>query len=66
MRAPNQGLRSADHSLRRGKQNLYRSPFASNKLPADRLNGPAKKMVTYLPDPNLPVNYYDGQNWQNP
>jgi hypothetical protein len=47
-------------------KSYVRTPFAGNKLPADRLNAAAKKLVTYIPDPNLPVNYYDGQNWQNP
>ena len=43
-----------------------RTPFPGNKLPSSQLNAPGVKTAGFLPDPNLNVNYYDGQNWQNP
>ena len=43
-----------------------RTQFPGNIIPANRLNGPGSKVASYLPDPNLNVNYYDGQNYQNP
>jgi outer membrane receptor protein involved in Fe transport len=43
-----------------------RTPFPGNKLPAGQLNGPGQKVVSYLPDPNMSIPYYDGPNWQDP
>ena len=47
-------------------KSYVRTPFALNKLPAERLNPAGRKIASYLPDPNLDVPYYDGQNYQNP
>ena len=43
-----------------------RTPFVGNKLPASRLNGPGTKIASYIPDPNVNIPYYQGQNYQNP
>ena len=47
-------------------KSYVRTQFPGNKLPADRLNPAGKKVVTYIPDPNVNIPYYDGQNYQNP
>jgi len=47
-------------------KSYVRSQFPGNIIPANRLNGPGSKVASYLPDPNLNVAYYDGQNYQNP
>ncbi|MEP6536047.1 MAG: TonB-dependent receptor [Bryobacteraceae bacterium] len=47
-------------------KSYVRTQFPGNKLPADRLNGPGKKVASYIPDPNVNIPYYDGQNYQNP
>lgn len=43
-----------------------RTQFPGNKIPADRVNPIGKKVVSYLPDPNVNIPYYQGQNYQNP
>jgi hypothetical protein len=43
-----------------------RTQFQNNKIPASLINGIGKKVASYLPDPNLNIPYYDGQNYQNP
>lgn len=47
-------------------KSYVRTQFPGNKIPADRLNAAGKKVVSYLPDPNINIPYYDGQNYQNP
>jgi hypothetical protein len=47
-------------------KSYVRTPFVGNKIPADRMNASGKKIASYLPDPNVNVPYYAGQNWQNP
>ena len=47
-------------------KSYVRTQFTGNVIPASRLNSAGKKVASYLPDPNLNVNYYDGQNYQNP
>jgi len=36
-----------------GKGNLVRDPFPGNKIPADRINAVAQKLLSYYPKPNL-------------
>ena len=43
-----------------------RTPFPGNALPASRINPIAAKVVSYLPNPNINIAYYLGQNYQNP
>lgn len=43
-----------------------RKPYPGNKLPANAINPIGKKIVSYLPDPNLNTPWYDGPNWQDP
>lgn len=43
-----------------------RTPFINNTVPTNRINGISKKVVSYLPDPNVNIPYYEGQNYQNP
>lgn len=43
-----------------------RQPFAGNKIPAARINPIAAKIMTYIPDPNVNIPYYEGQNYQIP
>ncbi len=43
-----------------------RTPFPGNSIPADRINPVAKKVASYIPDPNVNIPYFDGQNYQNP
>ena len=47
-------------------KSYVRTQFPGNKLPPDRFNPAGKKVASYLPDPNVNINYYDGQNYQNP
>lgn len=47
-------------------KSYVRTQFPGNIIPANRLNAPGVKVVSYVPDPNLNVAYYDGQNYQNP
>jgi hypothetical protein len=43
-----------------------RTQFPGNKIPGNLLNPAGKKIVSYLPDPNMSTPYYDGPNWQDP
>jgi hypothetical protein len=43
-----------------------RTPFPGNALPASRINAASQKVVSHLPDPNVDIAYYLGQNYQNP
>jgi len=43
-----------------------RDPFAGNRLPSARLNGPATKVLSYVPDPNVNTPYWEGPNWERP
>lgn len=43
-----------------------RSQFPGNVIPQNRINGIAKKVTSYLPDPNVNIAYYLGPNYQNP
>ncbi|MEJ7607446.1 MAG: TonB-dependent receptor [Bryobacteraceae bacterium] len=45
---------------------FVRTQFPGNIIPANRINEAAKKVVSYLPDPNVNIPYYVGQNYQNP
>ncbi len=47
-------------------KSYVRTQFAGNKIPADRLNPAGKKVASFIPDPNVNIPYYDGQNYQNP
>jgi len=47
-------------------KSYVRTPFGGNKLPAERMNTAGKKIASYIPDPNVNIPYYSGQNWQNP
>ena len=46
-------------------KSYVRTQFPGNKLPTDRLNAAGKKIAGYIPDPNMNVAYYNGQNYQN-
>ena len=48
------------------KKTYIRDQFAGNKIPTSRLSSPGSKIASYIPDPNLNIAYYDGQNYQNP
>jgi hypothetical protein len=43
-----------------------RTQFPGNKIPPSQFNGPGTKVVSYLPDPNIDIPYYNGTNWQDP
>lgn len=43
-----------------------RQPFTGNRIPENRINAIGKKVVGYLPDPNVNIPYYEGQNYQRP
>ena len=43
-----------------------RTQFPGNIIPANRINAAAKKVVGYLPNPNVNLAYYLGENYQNP
>ncbi|MGH9667817.1 MAG: carboxypeptidase regulatory-like domain-containing protein, partial [Bryobacteraceae bacterium] len=43
-----------------------RTPFPGNALPASRISAVSQKVVSHLPDPNVNIAYYLGQNYQNP
>src|SRR4051812_3059232 len=43
-----------------------RSQFPGNVIPQNRINGIAKKVTSYLPDPNVNIAYFLGPNYQNP
>jgi hypothetical protein len=43
-----------------------RSQFPGNVIPSNRLSPIANKVAGYLPDPNVAIPYYKGQNYQNP
>jgi hypothetical protein len=47
-------------------KSYVRSPFPGNRIPTARLNPIAAKIMGYLPDPNIKVPYYLGQNYQVP
>ncbi len=47
-------------------KSYVRTPFAGNKIPSGRINAIAAKIMTYIPDPNIDVPYYLGQNYQIP
>ncbi len=47
-------------------KSYVRSQFPGNIIPSNRLNPAGVKVASYLPDPNLNIPYYDGQNYQNP
>jgi Carboxypeptidase regulatory-like domain/TonB dependent receptor len=43
-----------------------RTQFPGNIIPQNRLNSAGVKVAGYLPDPNINIPYFDGQNYQNP
>ncbi len=43
-----------------------RTPFTGNVIPTNRINPVAAKVVSYLPNPNINVPFYQDQNYQNP
>lgn len=43
-----------------------RSAFPGNIIPASRFNPAAVKVLSYIPDPNVNIPFYLGQNYQNP
>ena len=43
-----------------------RTQFPGNIIPQNRINGIAKKVAGYLPDPNVNIAYFLGPNYQNP
>jgi hypothetical protein len=43
-----------------------RTQFPGNVIPGGRINPIAKMVAGYLPDPNVNIPYYKGQNYQNP
>jgi len=47
-------------------KSYVRTQFPGNIIPQNRLNSAGVKVASYLPDPNLNIPYYDGQNYQNP
>ncbi len=47
-------------------KSYVRTQFPGNIIPPNRLNAAGVKVASYVPDPNLNVPYYDGQNYQNP
>lgn len=42
-----------------------RDPFPGNKIPDARINAVARKVTTYIPDPNVSTDYFNG-NYQVP
>ena len=47
-------------------KSYVRTQFPGNIIPANRLNPAGSKVAGFLPDPNVNIPYYDGQNYQNP
>ncbi|MGE5645397.1 MAG: TonB-dependent receptor [Acidobacteriota bacterium] len=43
-----------------------RTMFPGNKIPENQMNPIGKKIVSYLPDPNMSTPWYSGPNWQDP
>jgi hypothetical protein len=43
-----------------------RSAFAGNVIPQNRINPAAAKVAAAIPNPNVNIPYYLGQNYQNP
>ncbi len=41
-----------------------RTPFAGNRLPENRLNKPARQVLSYVPDPNRNYRYFEAANWE--
>ncbi len=46
-------------------KSYVRTQFPGNMIPASRLNPAGTKVTGYIPDPNLNIPYYNGQNYQN-
>ncbi|MGI8992610.1 MAG: TonB-dependent receptor [Bryobacteraceae bacterium] len=47
-------------------KSYVRTQFPGNIIPQNRLNSVGSKVAGYVPNPNLNIPYYDGQNYQNP
>ncbi|WP_263418109.1 TonB-dependent receptor [Terriglobus albidus] len=47
-------------------QSYVRSPFPGNRIPVERINPIAAKIMTYIPDPTSSAPYYLGPNYQVP
>jgi hypothetical protein len=43
-----------------------RTPFANNVIPQSRINPIAQNVLNAIPNPNIDIPYYLGQNYQNP
>ena len=43
-----------------------RSPFPGNVIPPNRINPISAKVLAAIPDPNVNIPFYQGQNYQNP
>ncbi|MDQ6664233.1 MAG: TonB-dependent receptor [Acidobacteriota bacterium] len=47
-------------------KSYVRTQFPGNIIPQNRLNPAGVKVASYVPNPNINIPYYDGQNYQNP